>query len=251
MATGIEQFAGGVDGFALLPPREQNEWIMYYLTEIAGAAAVTSTQIADARDELSLEPYRTAADLSERSKKRKGVLPIFCKLSKGYKLHRASVDKLASQLSRGRSSSAQKITSILLKTLAKISGHSREPYLAEAVGCFEHGFYRAAIVLAWATAYDTFRHWVFDGHLDKFNAISGTWKKAVAVIDIDDFESLTERVVIDTAKQAGIVKKEAHKTLVALLDKRNSVAHPTGKLVTPASADAYLEEIIDEVLLKY
>jgi len=251
MKAGIEQFAGGIGGFALLPPREQNEWIAYYLTEIAGATAVTSAQIAGARDQLSLEPYRTAADLSERSKRRKGVLPTFCKLPKGYKLHRAVVDKLDAQLNKERSSSAQKIASALLKTLAKISGHSREPYLAEAVGCFQHGFYRAAIVLAWAAAYDTFRHWIFGGHLDKFNAVSGTWKKPVAVIDIDDFESLTERVVIDTAKQAGILKKEAHKTLAALLDKRNSIAHPTGRLVTPALADAYLEEIIDEVLLKY
>jgi len=233
MAAGIEEFAGGIGGFALLPLREQNEWISYYLTEIAGATAVTSTQVASARDDLSLEPYRTAADLSERSKKRKGTLPVFCKLSKGYKLHRATADKLTAQLSKGRSSSAQRITSILLKTLAKISGHSRQPYLAEAVGCFEHGFYRAAIVLAWATAYDTFRHWVFDRNLAKFNAVSGTWKRAAVIVDIDDFELLTERVVIDTAKQAGIIKKEAH------------------KLVTPTSADAYLEEIIEEVLLKY
>lgn len=251
MKSGIEGFADGIAGFALLSPREQNEWIMYYLMEIAGETSVTSTQIENARILLSLESYRTANDLSERSKKRKGHAPAFCKLAKGYKLHRGTADKLAVQLNGGRSASAQRTSSILRRTLAKLSGHPREPYLTEAVGCFEAKFYRAAIVLAWATAYDTFRHWLFDRHIVKFNAISSIWKKPVTIADIEDFESLTERVVIDTAKQAGIIKREAHKTLVALLDKRNSIAHPTGKLVTPTSADAYLEEIIDEVLMKY
>lgn len=248
---GLKSFVVGITGFALLPPREQNEWITYYFTEVAGEMSVTSTQLDNARSDLSLESYRTASDLSERSKKRKGKLPAFCKLSKGYKLHRASADKLALLLNEGRSASAQRTASMLHKMLAKLGGHPRELYLAEAVGCFEHKFYRAATVLAWATAYDTFRQWIFDNHLATFNAVSGGWKKPMTIKDVEDFEPLTERVVIDTSKQAGIIKKEAHKSLIALLDKRNSVAHPTGKLVTPTSTDAYLEEIIDEVLLKY
>lgn len=251
MADGLKNFIDGIADFALLPAREQNEWIGYYLTEIGGQDAFTSTALDRARTDLSLEAYRSAADLSERSKRRNGKLPAFCKQKKGYKLHRATVDRLSNHLNQGRSASAQRTTTILQKTLAKLSGNPREPYLAEAVGCFERRFNRAAVVLAWATAYDTFRQWLFDKHLGKFNAVSSTWKKPVTVVDVEDFESLTERVVIDTAKLGGILRKEAHKTLVALLDKRNSVAHPTGKQVTPTATDAYLEEIIDEVLLKY
>ena len=251
MKSAIEGFMSGIAGLTALSPREQNEWISYYLTEIAGESFVTSTKIDTARHDLALEPYRSAADLSERSKKQKGKVPAFCKLTKGYKLHRATIEKLGAQLNSGRSHSAQRTSSILHATLARLSGHPREPYLAEAVGCFDAKFYRAATVLAWTTAYDTFRHWLFDHHISKFNSVSSAWKKPTTIIEIEDFEPLTERVVIDTAKSAGIIKKEAHKTLVSLLDKRNSVAHPTGKLVTPTSTDAYLEEIIEEVLLKY
>lgn len=148
MKSAIEGFASGITGFTLLSPREQNEWITYYFTEITGDSFVTATKIDKARGDLSLEAYRSAADLSERSKKKKGKVPVFFKLAKGYKLHRATVEKLAAQLNIGRSHSAQRTSSILHATLAKLSGHPREPYLAEAVGCFEAKFYRAARALS-------------------------------------------------------------------------------------------------------
>lgn len=77
------------------------------------------------------------------------------------------------------------------------------------------------------------------------------WKQPFQIRTLDDFQELNEAQVIDTAKKAGLITKEQHKTLKQALDTRNSYAHPTPKLMTPAIAEAYLETVLKEVMPVY
>lgn len=78
-----------------------------------------------------------------------------------------------------------------------------------------------------------------------------SWKVPKRIQRIEDFDELGERVVIDTAKTATALTKEQHKQIVALLDQRNSFAHPSGRKVSPALAEAYLIQIMDEVIQNF
>lgn len=76
----------------------------------------------------------------------------------------------------------------------------------------------------------------------------GTWKKSFQISKLDDFQDLTEAVVLDTARKVNAITKEQHKTLKQLLDQRNSYAHPTTKAITPSMVEAYIETVLKEVV---
>jgi len=97
-------------------------------------------------------------------------------------------------------------------------------------------------------AYGLVRDWIFRNHLAALNAVMGAWKNPVLITKLDDFQELTESVVIDTARKATMISKEQNKTLKQLLDQRNSYAHPTTKPITPAIVEAYIDTVIREVL---
>ena len=72
----------------------------------------------------------------------------------------------------------------------------------------------------------------------------------MSISSIEDMESVPERELIDTAKAAGALGKELHKSLVQLLDDRNSFAHPSGKPITASIAEAYIERAVLQVIAK-
>jgi hypothetical protein len=127
----------------------------------------------------------------------------------------------------------------------------RREYLQEALGCFESRFHRAAIVLTWCVAYDAIRAWFFANQTAAFNRIMSTWKRPKTIEAITDFDELTERAVLDTAKEAKVVTREQHKALVSLLDRRNSYAHPTGRAISDAAAEAFVEDAVQEVVMVF
>ena len=81
----------------------------------------------------------------------------------------------------------------------------------------------------------------------------GTWKTPTTLTRLQDFDETigSESKVLNTAKAAGALTKEEHKLLTALLDERNSYAHPSGRKVYPPAAEAFLTRIIDEVIVRF
>lgn len=136
-------------------------------------------------------------------------------------------------------------------TLSAIGDPVVRSYLEEAVACYEHNLLRSTVVLTWCVVFSLFRSWLFRNHLAALNAAMAAWKQPVQIRTLDDFQELNEGVVIETARKSGLIKKEQHKSLKQALDQRNSYAHPTAKLITPAIAEAYLETVLKEILPIY
>ena len=67
---------------------------------------------------------------------------------------------------------------------------------------------------------------------------------------MEDFEDLNERTVVDSAHKGGIIGKELNKSLVQLLDERNSYAHASGKQITDSIAEAYIERAVHHAIAK-
>ena len=80
-------------------------------------------------------------------------------------------------------------------------------------------------------------------------AITGSCNKAIAKIE-DFAEELRESEVIEICNSAGIITKDVHKILAEKLGKRNSAAHPSSVSIGQLQAEAFIDELVKNVVLK-
>ncbi len=248
MSNPVELFISRVPDFSALPSARQNE-ILVYCLHCDGKAVVTVAEVDAHRLQLKLTPFTTAQQFSLHSKRIKGKGPRFVKAKKGYSLERGVFEELDKTF--GQRPAAITIKHDLAKHIAKLAEPNLKDYLQETVHCFGHGYYRASIVMAWCAGYAILRNWLYSQHVTAMNAVMATWKAPKRISKVEDFEELAERVVLDTARTAAVLAKEQHKQLVALLDQRNSFAHPTGRKCSAPVAEAYLTQILDEVIANF
>ena len=244
----VETFVASIRDFSSLTPVEQNELLLFFKTKIEGSSSATAGEINTLRQQLSLEPHRTDQQLFRGSRKRFGKPARYVKAKSGYVLQRGVFEGLSQKLTSRPSSSV--VATDLKAHLEGIQDKFVREYLEETIGCFENGLFRAAIVMGWAVAFAILRKNLFEQQLSTLNASMAAWKSPKNINRIEDFEDLAERVVLDTARQAGIYSKDFHKLCVALLDQRNSFAHPSGRSVAPAIAEAFLIQVMEDVIKK-
>lgn len=250
----LEKFLSRVENFTSLPDAQQNLILAYYVQAVRdpstkGKQPIAVSEINALREHLLLPEYTTASQFSLATAKRGSVRPQLVKVKGGYLLERETFERYDKQL--GQRPAAVSIKSDLSKHLASLKNDQLKEYLTEVIKCFESKFHRASIVLAWCAAYAIFREWLYAKHLLALNAQMATWKSPHKISKIEDFQDLGEAVVINTAKVASVITKEQHKQLIALLDQRNTFAHPSGRKVSAPIAEAYLTQILDEVIANF
>lgn len=126
-------------------------------------------------------------------------------------------------------------------------------YLDEALACFNAGASRASIVMCWNLAYDHLCEFVISTHLSDFNAqLPKSFPKAdiSVVAKKDDFQELKESQVLQVCKSAGIISGSLHKVLKEKLDRRNIAAHPSGIVVSLPTAEEFIKDLVENVVLK-
>lgn len=107
------------------------------------------------------------------------------------------------------------------------------PYLEEALACYQHGLYRAAILMVWAAV------------IQHLYSVAGSHKGGVRLFELenkkrfgtsrryrelrkqDDFLYIGERDFIQLGEDAGMYNRNARKLLHERLDLRNLCGHPT------------------------
>jgi hypothetical protein len=248
MPLSADEFIAGVPGFADLAPAVQCDLLALYLLSEAGASYVTPASLSSLRSALHLSTYsRISAYLSEQSRSgRGGHKGRYVKLKEGYALERAYSSTLKKEY-LGRPTTKH-LSAGLRSTLTAISDPPVRAYLEEAISCFEFGLHRSALIMAWCVAYGLFRGWLFRGHLAQFNSITSQWKSPTTINTLEDFQELTEASVLDTSRKAQVISKEQFKVLKQLLDQRNSFAHPTTRVMTPAIAEAYIDTVLRDII---
>ena len=136
------------------------------------------------------------------------------------------------------------------------SGPKRD-FLHETILCIGVGANRAAVVMAWNLALHHLQDHVFGdaGRLAAFNAaLAGSSDKRVkvkAVTKQDDFTEMPESLFLLFCRQAKIITSSVFNKVEARLDERNAAAHPSGVKVGLSVAQAYIEDLVDNVVLKY
>jgi hypothetical protein len=238
---------GLLDGFAELSGREQVDLIVYALSAIDGLEVVNSSDISNVFDSLRLPRYgRIPQYLSEEVRPVRGKRARYLRKQRGYVQSQPLADHCSQTLQVRKSKVI--ISKNLRDLLPMLPTSDAVNYFEEALGCFSVGFRRAAVVMSWCLTYDILRDWLFNKHLSAINAQLGTWAKPTTVRKIEDFDEMKERVLIDTANKAGILSKELNKSLIQLLDDRNSYAHASGKPITDSIAEAYIERAVHHAI---
>ena len=65
-----------------------------------------------------------------------------------------------------------------------------------------------------------------------------------------DFQELKESRVLQACKSANIISGSPYKILKEKLDRRNIAAHPLGVVVAQPTAEEFIKDLIENVVLK-
>jgi hypothetical protein len=149
------------------------------------------------------------------------------------------------------------VTDLLANLPSAVPDLAERTFLDEALVCFKHGAFRAAIVMAWNLAFDHLCDHVLRKELARFNSqwplvYQGHHKKsAKTIVKMEDFaDELKESEVLEICNSAGIISKDIHKILKAKLDRRNSAAHPSSVKIDQLQAEEFIDDIVKNVVLK-
>jgi len=139
-----------------------------------------------------------------------------------------------------------------LKTLLGQLPAEQQKFGNEIIGCLQVQVWRGAIVLTWILTMAHLQKIVLNDFLEKFNEILGETKlyKDLTVSKIEDFEEIKDNDLLRTIRTCGIVSGSQFGILETRLKERNRYAHPTNLEITDTIALAFIEDLVNNILLK-
>lgn len=146
------------------------------------------------------------------------------------------------------------VADALARAAGQISPESEATFVAEMRLSIDAGAKRATVILMWLVTVDHLqRHVIHHKKADFNGALSKrTDLKGITIDAQSDFEEMKrERDFIDLLGSSGIVTPSVKKLLVEKLDFRNTCAHPNNITIGDAKVVSFVEDIVDNVLLRY
>ncbi|MCH7904096.1 MAG: hypothetical protein IH944_05955 [Armatimonadetes bacterium] len=101
---------------------------------------------------------------------------------------------------------------------------AQENLFAQALGCTQHSYYRAAHVLAWAAFMDFLQEKLDSDGLLALHVARPAYAKYATLDDLRDW--VRDHDFITISKELSLITKSKMKTLHGLLSQRNECAHP-------------------------
>jgi hypothetical protein len=153
----------------------------------------------------------------------------------------------------GQRAATVQVHKILSELPSRISSSNEQKYLEEAIICFRYKAFRAAVVMCWNLAFDHLCQLILDKHLTEFNSqLPKSYPKAEisSVAKRDDFTELKESQVLQVCKSANIISDGVYKVLKQKLERRNIAAHPSGVITSEPTAEEFIKDLIENVVLK-
>jgi len=175
------------------------------------------------------------------------------KNASGYRLENEVREELDGKY--GRRPATVAVTALLRDLPAKVPNLTERDYLDETLKCFTARAFRASVVMCWNLAYDHLCQFVLSDatRLADFNTqLPKSYPKAhiSSVSKRDDFTELKESWVLQVCKSANIISGSLHTVLKEKLDRRNVAAHPSGVATSQPTAEEFIKDLIENVVLK-
>jgi hypothetical protein len=250
----LETFALSANSFFTLNQADQIDFFVYFLTIEKGLGYTQATPIRDCFLSLDLSPYSNISQyLTTNLKSRYKQHPKFIRIKNGYQLHRDR--KISIENSLDKNPYKLKVKEDLRALLTHLSNPTENEFLKEAIDCFEIGAYRASTVMVWNLTIDHLYEYVLANELSNFNSVlaKNTDKriKVTTVVKKDDFTEIPENKFIEFCKGANVITGDIRKILDVKLGIRNTFAHPSSIKMLESKALEFIEDLINNVVLKY
>lgn len=163
----------------------------------------------------------------------------------GWELTEAGVAHIRSLGFSSVAPAAISIASDLRSELDNIKNAETREFVEEAIKCYEHGFYRAAVVMSWVGAVSLLHHHVHSNCLAAFNAeairVDNKWKPAKST---DDLGRMKEGDFLDRLSAISIIGKNVKTQLGQCLDRRNGSGHPNSLKIGANTVAHHLEILL-------
>jgi hypothetical protein len=242
-------FVASIPRFTKFNYTEQIKRFCWFLSSHRNKAKFSGADIAKCFDDANCpKPTSVGPFLTSLAKQKPAFL---VKQGTGYALSRHAREQLDPVL--GQRDATVAVHKLLTDLPAKLTIGYERAYLEEALTCFRHKAYRAAVVMTWNLAYDHFCNFIMSSHLADFNTqLPKSFPKAdiSSISKRDDFTVLKESQVIQVAKSANIISNSVNKILKEKLDRRNIAAHPSGVSTLQLTAEEFIQDLVENVMLK-
>jgi hypothetical protein len=140
----------------------------------------------------------------------------------------------------------------LRKHLTQVGDAERRRFLEEAIGCFDAGHSRAAIVLSWVGAAHILQEHIVTHHLTAFNAAGvDRFPNFKPIRNIRDFGPLTEDDILQLCQDASILSKAEKQELKERLGLRNRCGHPNPLVVEEHVAASHVATLLKNVYTRF
>jgi hypothetical protein len=229
------------------------DFFVFYLTIEMGQPTATAQNIRDCYSACDLAaPSWLASYLSNGLKSRPRR---FIRAGGGYRLEDKRREEITKLLGHGRP--AVQTSAALNRLEAHVTAGPKREFLQETISCFEVGANRAAVVMCWNLALYHLQDYVIADpvRLASFNTALANNKDGRVKINVvtkpDDFTEMPESKFLLFCREAKIITSSIFKKLEGRLDERNSAAHPSGVRTTPKAAEAYIEDLVENVMVKF
>ncbi|HHH45498.1 MAG TPA: hypothetical protein ENK53_00625 [Thiotrichales bacterium] len=140
----------------------------------------------------------------------------------------------------------------LRELISQVKDGQTKAFVKEAVGCYEAGFFRSAIVMSWLSAVDVLHKHVYQHSLSRFNREARRrnpkWSDAKTV---DDLGNMREADFLECISSLSIIGRDVKKALKECLDRRNSCGHPNSLDISSTTAAHHLDILLRNVFTKF
>lgn len=172
--------------------------------------------------------------------------------AKGWELSDAGRQHLKALGVAKISASAVQVALDLHKHLQNISDPDTRAFVQEAIECYEHGFYRSAVIMSWIAAVHVLQQQVLAHYLTAFNVeatrVNANWKQAKTT---DDLSLMREVDFLDRIAALSVIGKNTKAELKQCLDLRNACGHPNSFKLGPNTVARHFEILLLNVFEKF
>ncbi|WP_404986576.1 hypothetical protein ACI513_05830 [Chryseobacterium sp. M5] len=250
MGDQLNAFIKTVNDFDNIKSSEQIDYFSYYLIRKKNAENIKPKNISDCFSELHIPAYSNISKyLSDNSKKIKGYQKYIKNKDSAYKLTKQHITELEKNIVVDQHVAS--VTKSLNLLLDKITNTSEKAYLEEAILTFEVKAYRASIIMVWLLTVDHLYEYILNNKMSDFITALRNANIKKSIHSKDDFGEIKESQFIEICKSSGIISNDVRKILETKLGIRNSFAHPSNINLPKSKALEFIEDLVENVILKY
>ena len=226
---------------------------IYHLTIEQQSPGATAVAVRDCYVACDLSPPSWLA--SHLSKGLKSKPRRFVKVDDGYRLENRRREYISDRLNDN--GSTMEVAAALDRLEKLVPAGPKQEFLHETINCLGVSAFRAATVMCWNLAMHHLQEYILAdaSRTDAFNVVLGkntdTRVKIKVIAKQDDFTEMSESKFLLFCREARLITSSLFNKLETKLDERNAAAHPSGVAVKRTTTEAYIEDLVENVLLKF